>query len=99
MNWLKGLWRGVVNIPKKVLSVFGLALQSFVAQEAAGYFQTALELVRDAETQFGSGAGQAKYDYVVAQFKKRLGDRFASTPMRVLDFAIHMAVAQISDGK
>jgi len=96
MTWLKGLWKAIVTISKSVLDVFARALSSFVAQEAAGYYQTVLGLVSQAETQYGAGAGQVKYDWVISQLKAALGQRFNATPLRVFDFAIHMAVSELS---
>ena len=95
MNFFKGLWRGVVSISKRVLSVFGRALQSYVAAEAAGYYQTVLATVREAESRGGSG--QAKYEWVLSVIRDRLAAQWQQTPARALDFAIHMAVAEISN--
>ena len=96
-GFFKGVWRGIVGISKQVLAVFGRALQSFVAQEAAGYYQTVLGLVREAEST--GGTGQQKYDWVIQNVRSRLADQFKNTPVRALDFAIHMAVAEISQPK
>ena len=86
--WHKGAFR-------KVLQVFGPALRSLVAQEAAQYAGTILGLVVEAERR--GGTGREKYDYVMGEARGRLSTQFKQTPDRVIDFAIHMAVAQISE--
>lgn len=94
MNIWQRLWQGALGALRKVLSVFGPALRSWVAQEAAGYYQTVLGLVQEAESR--GGTGQQKYDYVATNIRDRLAGRFRETPWRAIDLAIHLAVAEIS---
>lgn len=93
-NWFKGVWYGIVSISKKVLAVFSRALSSFVAREAAQYYGTVLALVLEAENRGGSGT--EKYQYVRGNIRSRLESQFRDTPQRALNFAIEMAVAEIS---
>jgi hypothetical protein len=94
MNFWKGLWRGIVSVSKRVLSVFGPALQSFVAQQAAEVFQDAVAVVLRAENRGGSG--REKFDWALAEMKTRLGQRASEIPTRAIRLAIELAVAQIT---
>jgi hypothetical protein len=88
-GWMK-------NVSKAVWDFVGPLVLSLVRVEAAGYISLVLGIVTQAEAQFGSGAGQAKYDWTIQELKRRLGSQFAQTPYRVWDSLIHAAVAKIS---
>lgn len=96
MNIFKMLFGWMKHVSKAVWDFVGPLVLSIAKVEAAGYIGIVTGLVMEAETKYGAGAGQAKYDFVIAQLKARLGDRFAQTKFRVWDMLIHAAVAKLS---
>jgi hypothetical protein len=96
MNLWQRLFGWMKNVSKAVWDFVGPLVLSIAKVEAAGYIGIVTGLVVEAETKFGAGAGQAKYDFVIAQLKARLGSQFSSTKFRVWDMLIHAAVAKLS---
>jgi hypothetical protein len=96
MSWFTKLWGWFRGVSSKVWAFVKPVILAIVKAEAQGYVDLIKGLVAEAEA--NGGTGQAKYDWVVAQLKTRLGSQFSATPYRIFDAIIHAAVIELSDG-
>ena len=85
-------WFRVVS--KNVWAFLQPLILAVVKVEATGYIDLIRSLVLKAEAQ--GGTGDAKYNYVISELKRQLGDQFKATPWRVFDALISAAVLEIS---